>query len=144
MKGEQGSINRIYLPLKEAEEKDLFKDMDGYVCIGTLGNKKIIAIVNYEQAQQAYETKTIDFNGVIHYMPTDDLVSEVKKASAINKFENEFITDIFIDTEVKVSNTRQRTLSIEAMLLFSQVVIIIQGLLAGYMLVKVNRKKMCK
>lgn len=144
IKGKQGKINTLYLSLKEAEAKGLFDDMNGYVCIGTLGDKKVIAIVDYEKANQAYKTKTLDFNGGIHYMPADDLVSEVKKRCMTNKFEKEFITDIFIDTEVKISSTRQVTLGTDALLLFIQAAIIIQGLVAGYMLVKVNRKGMCK
>lgn len=141
-KDKDGNITNIYLPLKEAEEKDVFKDMNGYVCFGNLDNKKVIAIVDYKQAQQAYNTKTIDFKGAIRYMEADDLLNEVKKRYTTNIFETLFITDKFIDTEFDVSNAREKALSIDAILLFIQVTLIIQGLLSGYMLVKANRKKM--
>lgn len=141
-KDKDGKITNIYLPLKEAEEKDVFKDINGYVCFGNLDNKKIIAIVDYKQAQQAYNTKTIDFKGVIRDIPADDLLNEVKKRYTTNIFETLFITDKFIDTEFEISNSREKALSIDAILLFIQVTLIIQGLLAGFMLVKENRKKM--
>jgi hypothetical protein len=141
IKDKDGNITTIYLPLKEAKEKDLFEDTNGYVCYGSVDNKKVIAIVDYKQAQQAYKTKTIDFNGTIRYMPEDDLLSEVKKRYMTNIFETLFITDIFIDTEVDVSSIREVVLCTDAVLLFIQATLIIQGLIAGYMLVKVNRKK---
>jgi tetratricopeptide (TPR) repeat protein len=140
-KDEHGELHRLYLTHKEAEEKGVYEDMDGYVCIGTLGDKKVIAVVNYEQADQAYKTRTIDFDGTIFYMPMDDLVNEVKKQYKTKQFDQEFITDIFIDTKVKVPNNREAVLSIDALLLFIQFIVIINGLVSGYRLIKVNRNK---
>lgn len=140
MKGEKGGINRIYLSLKEAEERNLFEDSTGYVCIGTLGDKKVIAIVGYEQAEQAYETGKIDFNGAIHYIPTDELLNKVENLNTSKNFDDEFITDIFIDTEVTLSSCREFAVVTDAILFAIQILIIIQGLVSVYMFVKRDRK----
>ncbi|WP_297427709.1 lipopolysaccharide assembly protein LapB [Clostridium sp.] len=142
MKGEKGSINRIYLSLKEAEERNLFEQVTGYVCIGTLGDKKVIAIVGYEQAKQAYETGKIDFNGIIRYIPEDDLLNKVKNLNTTKNFDDEFIADIFIDTEITESSIREYALKADAMFLVIQVGIIIQGLVSVFMLVRNDRKRL--
>lgn len=130
----------VYLTSKEAHAKDLYGDMNGYVCIGTLGDKKVIMIVDYEEADQIYKTQTLDFRGIIRSMPADSLVSQVKKGCITDKFESRFITDKLIDTKVKVSSIRQVILGIVSVMLLVQVLIIIQGLISGYMLVRANRK----
>jgi len=82
----------------------------------------------------------MNFWDILEIDPTDDLVNEVKKKYMTKNFENEFITDVFIDTEVKVLSFKQAELGVDALLLFIQAVIIIQGLATGDKLVKVNRK----
>lgn len=139
-KGKDGKETNLYLNYKEAKEKDLYGDMNGYICIGTLGDKKVIAIVDYDQATQAYDTKTIDFIGNIHYMKNDGLLSEVKKRCISNKFEQEFLTDIYIDTKIKVSSKRDNTIAFDALLLLVQAIAIFNGLVVISKLVKKNRE----
>lgn len=139
-KNKQGKNINLYLSSKEAKKRKLFGYMNGYVCVGTLGDKKVIAIVNYKQAMQAYKNKTIDFNGAIHYMHKDDLLSEIEKLYRTNDLSKGFITDKFIDTEEKMSNSRSFTLCNDAWLMFIQVAVILQGVAAAYKRVKVNRK----
>lgn len=130
----------LYLSLEEAKKQNLFDKMDGYICIGTLGDKKVIIIVNYEQADQIYKTKSLNFKGIVHCSPPKDLINEVKKRYMSNKFEDEFITDKFIDTNTALSNDRKFIISIVAVLLFVEFLTIIEGVIVGYKLVKANRK----
>lgn len=139
-KDKNKKLTMLYLSLKEAKAKEIFKDMNGYICMGTLGDKKVIMVVNYDEANQIYKNKTFDFKGTLRYMPTDNLVDEVKKRYMTNKFEDEFVTDKFIDTTRKISSRRKVTVGIVNMLLFIQVSLIIQGMLAGYRIVKANRR----
>lgn len=124
VKGEHGKTTDVYLSYDTAKKRNLYGDMNGYLCAGTLGDKKIIAVVGYKEATQAYKTKTIDFSGTVYKVKDTSLLNKVEKLYNTNNF----VEDKFIDTKVKVSGERQHVLNIDAWLLIIQVIFILLGI----------------
>lgn len=124
VKDEHGKTREVYLSYDTAKKRNLYGDMNGYLCAGTIGDKKVIAVVGYKEATQGYKTKTIDFTGTVYKVTDTSLINKVKRLYNTNNF----VEDKFIDTEVKVSGERQHALNIDAWLLIIQVIFILIGI----------------
>lgn len=131
---EHGKTTEVYLSYDTAKKRNLYGNMNGYLCAGTLGDKKIIAVVGYKEATQAYKTKTIDFSGTIYKVKDTSLLNKVEKLYNTNNF----VEDKFIDTEVKVSGERQHVLNIDAWLLLIQVIFILLGITSASKVMRSN------
>lgn len=136
--------SNLYLSSKAAHASGMFDKMNGYVCTGNIGDKKVIMIVDYNEADKIYKTRTLDFKGTIHRMPDDDLLSKVKKECLAYKYNSNFVTDKFIDTKVNVLSIRKVIIGIIGVTILIQVAVIVQCLISIYMLVKNNRKGLGK
>lgn len=130
----KGKTTEVYLSYDTAKERNLYGDMNGYLCAGTLGDKKIIAVVGYKEATQAYKTKTIDFSGTVYKVTDTSLLNKVEKLYNTNNF----VEDKFIDTKVKVSGERQHVLNIDAWLLIIQVIVILLGIASASKVMRRN------
>jgi|GEM_PF-2177433 len=135
IKDEHGKTTEVYLSYDTAKKRNLYGNMNGYLCAGTLGDKKIIAVVGYKEATEAYKTKTIDFSGTVYKVKDTSLLNKVEKLYNTNNF----VEDKFIDTEVKVSGGRQHILNINAWLLLIQVIFILLGIASASKVIRVNR-----
>lgn len=139
IKDEHGKTTEVYLSYDTAKKRNLYGNMNGYLCAGTLGDKKIIAVVGYKEATQAYKTKTIDFSGTIYKVKDTSLLNKVEKLYNTNNF----VEDKFIDTKVKVSGERQHVLNIDAWLLIIQVIFILLGITSASKVVRSNNASPC-
>lgn len=137
VKDEKGQVKDVYLSYDTAKKRNLYGDMNGYLCVGTLGDKKIVAVVNYKEATQAYKSKTIDFDSaVLHKITDTKLLNKIEKLYGTKTF----VEDRFIDTKVTVSGSRKHTLNVDAWLLFIQLAFILLGVTSAIKLIRVNRR----
>ncbi|GKX67519.1 tetratricopeptide repeat protein [Inconstantimicrobium mannanitabidum] len=143
-KNKNNQVSFSYFSSKKAHAKGVFDKMNGYVCIGSIGDKKVIMIVDYDEAEKIYETKTLDFKGVLHKMPEDDLLTDVIKGKELYKYRKSIVTDKYIDTKVSIPGIRKMVMIMMMVMLLTQVLIIIQGLISSYLLIKNNRKGLSK
>ncbi|MFL0249414.1 hypothetical protein ACJDT4_03195 [Clostridium neuense] len=135
IKDKQGKVTNVYLSYDTAKKRNLYGDMNGYLCAGTLGDKRIVAVVDFKEATQAYKTKTIDFCGTVYKVTDTDMLNKIEKLYNTNNF----VEDKFIDTKVKVSGERQHVLNIDAWLLIIQIIIILLGVASASKVIRVNR-----
>ena len=139
-KGENTSKKSIeYLSIDEAKERDVYSYSDGYICKGTIGNNVVVLITNYEDAQEIYKNKSLEFEGVVYRMD-QKLINKIADGTNINEFDKDFVTEAFIDTSKKLNNM-EFALSFSAFLLLLQIIFILQGISAVGKLKKENHNK---
>lgn len=133
--------DNIFLSSDEAKERDLFKDMTGYVCVGKLNGTYIMTVTNYDDAEKAYNTKTLDFDGIIHYEKNQNLIDAVKLKYKNDSFEDKVYCDAFLDTNVNTSKLNQFVIVMTACF-FIDILLIFNLPAAAYIIIKKNKKKL--
>ncbi|WP_334075380.1 MULTISPECIES: J domain-containing protein [Paenibacillus] len=72
-KDKDGNNLISYMAQNEAEQRDLFDRLTGYICRGRVGEMSVILLTDYKQSKQIFENGSIEAEGIVREISSPEL-----------------------------------------------------------------------